>query len=94
MADAKEIAAGRMTLGGNVEARILEKGSVEEVEQATRASFEGGTKRMILTPTTGPICRFDERMRLNYHRMIDVWEECSFVARDEELVRKEESVSG
>lgn len=79
MAEAKAIAAGRMTLGGNVEARVLEKGTVDEVEQATRAAFEGGTDRMVLRNTAGPISAFDKCMHRNYHRMIDVWEECSAI---------------
>ena len=78
MAEAKEVVRGRMTLGGNVEVRVLEFGDLEEVEAATRAAFEGGRSRMVLQTTEGPIApRMSERMRANYHRMIDVWEELS-----------------
>lgn len=77
--EAKAITAGRMTLGGNIEARILEKGTAAEVEHAVRAAFEGGTDRMVLSSTAGPISTFDERMLGNYHRLIDVWEELSVV---------------
>ena len=76
-AEAKALAAGRITLGGNIEARILENEGAEAVEQATRAAFEGGKERMILQNTAGPIGEVTPRMRANYHRMIDVWEELS-----------------
>ncbi|HIE03232.1 MAG TPA: hypothetical protein EYP61_00575 [Candidatus Latescibacteria bacterium] len=72
MAEAKEVVRGRMTLGRNIEVRMLEFGDLEEVEAATRAAFEG------LRTTEGPIApRMSDRMRANYHRMIDVWEELS-----------------
>ncbi len=74
---AKRRAAGRKTLGGNVEARVLEYGDVGEVEAATRAAFDGGGHRMVLKTTAEPLTEMTERMRLNYHRMIDVWEELS-----------------
>ena len=74
---AKALAAGRMTLGGNIEARILENEVPEVVEKATRAAFEGGKERMILQNTAGPIGEITPRMRANYHRTIDVWEELS-----------------
>lgn len=76
-ADAKEIAAGRMTLGGNVEARVLENEGVEAVEEATRRAFDGGKERMVLKTSSGPIGRVTPLMLANYHRMVDVWEECS-----------------
>jgi len=37
-----------MTLGGNIEARILEYGNGNVVENAVRAAFEGGKHRMVL----------------------------------------------
>lgn len=70
-------AAGRITLGGNIEARVLEHGPAEGVEQAVRAAFEGGKRRMVLQNTAGPISRLSPRMVENYHRLIDVWEELS-----------------
>jgi len=76
-ADAKDLAAGRMTLAGNVEARVLANGTVEEVDQATRAAFEGGKRHMVLYHTAGPIARMTPKLLRNYHRMIDVWEELS-----------------
>ena len=80
MEQAKRIAAGRITLGGNVEARVLENGSREDVEAATRAAFAGGKERMVLRNTAGPIGPVTPRMLANYHRMIDVWEELSPIA--------------
>lgn len=76
-AEAKARAAGRITLGGNVEARILENEDADAVEKATRAAFEGGTHRMVLQPTFGPLCTLTASTVANYHRMIDVWEELS-----------------
>lgn len=76
-AEAKALAAGRITLGGNVESRVLESEDADATETATRAAFEGGTERMILQQTEGPISRMSPRMVENYHRMIDVWEELS-----------------
>ncbi len=77
MAEAKQIAAGRITLGGNVEARVLTYGTENEVEAATRAAFEGGKERFILRPSEGPSPRIGEREFRNYMRMMDVWEELS-----------------
>ena len=76
-AEAKALASGRMTLGGNIEARVLENESADVVEEAVRAAFEGGSSRMILKATAGPICALTPRMIENYNRMIDVWEELS-----------------
>jgi len=76
-AEAKALAAGRITLGGNVEARVLENESVDAVEAATRAAFEGGKERMVLKPSASPIGKIGPSMLANYHRMFDVWEECS-----------------
>ena len=77
MAEAKAVAAGRIALGGNVEARVLENEDAEAVEAAARAAFEGGRERMVFQTTAGPIGPVTPRMRENYHRMIDVWEELS-----------------
>ncbi|MGB2821396.1 MAG: uroporphyrinogen decarboxylase family protein, partial [Phycisphaerae bacterium] len=77
MAEAKALAAGRITLAGNVEARVLENEDADAVEAATRAAFEGGKERMVLRTTAGPIGPVTPRMLANYHRMIDVWEELS-----------------
>ena len=77
MREAKAFAAGRMTLGGNIEARVIELGDADEVEAAVRAAFDGGKERMVLKCTEGLIRRMTPRMRENYHRLIDVWEECS-----------------
>jgi len=78
-AEAKAVAAGRITLGGNVEARVLEHGSVAEAEAAARAAFEGGKHRFVLANSAGPISEVTPKMSANYHRLIDVWEELSAV---------------
>ena len=76
-AEAKALAARRITIGGNIEARVLECQDEAAVEQACRAAFEGGKDRMILQTTAGPYCRMTPQMASNYHRMIDVWEQLS-----------------
>ncbi len=78
-ANAKKLAGGRITLGGNIEAGLLTNGSVEAVERATLDAFEGGTHRMVLMPTAYPIDRFTIGMARNYHRFIDIWEANSVV---------------
>ncbi len=77
MTEAKELAAGRITLGGNIECRVLCIDSEDVVEMAVRAAFEGGKERFILRPTEGPSPILDEQEFRNYMRMIDVWEELS-----------------
>ena len=78
-AEAKTIANGRITLGGNVEARILENENADAVEEVTRRAFEGGKTRMVLQNSAGPIRPLDARMLENHHRMIDAWEELSAI---------------
>jgi hypothetical protein len=76
-AEAKAAAAGRLTLGGNVEARVLENGDPRAVEAACRAAFDGGKRRMVFQTSAGPIGPVTERMARNYRRLIDAWEELS-----------------
>ena len=77
-AEAKKLVSGRMTLGGNIEAGILEYGDGDVVENAVRAAFEGGKHRMVLQTTEGVLSPFmSERVLANYHRLIGVWEELS-----------------
>jgi len=77
-AEAKKIAAGRITLGGNIEGRIVENESVEAVEAAARAAFEGGKDRMVLKLSAEVIQRkMSEQALKNLHKVIDVWEELS-----------------
>jgi len=80
MAEGKSLAKGEVTLGGNVEARILVRADADAVEAATRLAFEGGKERMVLQTTAGPLQAMTPRMIQNYHRMLDVWEELSPVA--------------
>jgi len=75
--EAKALAAGRITLGGNIEARLLENEDADTVEEATRRAFDGSKARMVLQTTAGPISEMTPRMIKNYHRMVDVWEELS-----------------
>ena len=39
------------------------------------AGFEGTKHRIVFQTTAGPIGKVTPRMVINYHRMIDVWEE-------------------
>ncbi len=76
-ANAKCMVAGRMTLGGNVEARVISAGNRDEVIKATESAFEGGKERMILM-NSGPVTGvFSPKIVENYHHMIDVWEKNS-----------------
>jgi len=77
MAEAKAIAAGRITLGGSVEARVLENEGPASAEAAARAAFEGGKERMVFQTTAGPLSSITPRTHENYHRIIDVWEALS-----------------
>ncbi len=74
MAEAKALAAGRITLGGNIECRVLCNEDEAAVEAAVRAAFAGGTERFILRPTEGPSPRMTEREFRNWMKLIDVWE--------------------
>ncbi len=80
MAEAKQLAAGRITLGGNVECRVLCNGLGDEVEAAVRAAFDGGKERFILRPTEGPSPTMDERESRNWMMMVNMWEALSPVA--------------
>jgi len=70
-AEAKAAAKGRITVGGNIEARLLENEEGDAVEKAVRGAFKGGKNRMVLQTTAGPISAMTKRMVENYHRMID-----------------------
>ena len=74
LAEAKQIVAGRIALGGNIEIRLVYYGDGYEVEAAVQAAFEGGKAGMVLQTTAEPISPVDERMFDNYMRMIDLWE--------------------
>lgn len=77
MAEAKKLADGRITLGGNIECRILCIESEDAVAEAVQAAFEGGKERFVLRPTEGPSPILTEQEYKNYMRMLDVWEELS-----------------
>lgn len=79
-AQAKRLAAGRMTLGGNIEARIVENEDEDAVEHAVREAFAGGTDRMVLKTTANLVRDMTPAIQRNYHRLIDVWEKLSLLA--------------
>ncbi|MBD3183020.1 hypothetical protein GF312_12065 [Candidatus Poribacteria bacterium] len=77
MAEAKEVSKGKITLGGNIECRVLCNESEKEVEQAVRDAFDGGKERFVLRPTEGPSPLISEQEFKNYMRVVDLWEELS-----------------
>ncbi|MBM3213092.1 hypothetical protein FJZ33_12780 [Candidatus Poribacteria bacterium] len=77
MAEAKKLSDGRITLGGNVECRVLCNESEDAVEKAVIDAFEGGKERFILRPSEGLLPVISQQEFNNYMRMIDVWEELS-----------------
>ena len=79
LAEAKQISDGRITLGGNVECRILTNEPEGTVEQAVYEAFEGGKERFVLRPTEAPSPQLDEKEYRNWQRMIDVWEDLSLI---------------
>ena len=79
MAEAKKMSAGRITLGGNVECRILCNESEDAVEKAVHEAFEGGKERFILTTTAEHSPKITQQEFNNYMRMIDLWEELSLI---------------
>jgi hypothetical protein len=74
MAEAQALAAGKITLGGNIECRILCNESEEAVEQAVQAAFAGGKHRFILRPTEGPSPKLSMQEFRNWLKMIEIWE--------------------
>jgi hypothetical protein len=75
LAEAKALSDGRITLGGNIECRILAIEDEEAVEAAVRTAFEGGKERFVLRPTEDPSPTMSEQEFRNYARLVDVWEE-------------------
>ena len=80
MAEAKELAAGRITLGGNIQCRILVNETESAVEKAVRAAFEGGKQRFVLRPTEAASPRIMEREYRNYMRVIELWRDLGEIA--------------
>jgi hypothetical protein len=77
MKEAKQISAGRITLGGNIECRILCNENENVIEKAVYDAFEGGKYRFILTQTEAHSPVINEQEYKNYMRMIDIWEDLS-----------------
>ena len=81
MAEAQALAAGRITLGGNIECRLLANESENEVEKAVRAVFAAGKKRFVLRPTEGPSPHMSAREFRNWMKVVDMWEMLSPIDR-------------
>jgi uroporphyrinogen-III decarboxylase len=75
MSEAKAFAAGRITLGGNIECRLLCNGSPEDVRAAVDAAYSGGTHRLVLRPTEGPSPVMSAQEHQNWATMVDAWED-------------------
>jgi len=75
MAEAKRLADGRISLGGNIECRILCNEDESAVEHAVRAAYEGGRDRFVLRPTEGPSPVMSDREKRNYLTVVRLWEE-------------------
>lgn len=75
MAEAKQLAGGKITVGGNIECRILCNEGPDEVERAVRAAFEGGTFRFVLQTTEGPTPHMSQREYRNYTRVVELWQQ-------------------
>lgn len=79
MAEAKVMADGRITLGGNVECRVLCNGTPDDVEAAVRTAFEGGKQRFVFRPTEGPSPVMTDQEARNWARLVAVWEATSAI---------------
>jgi hypothetical protein len=77
MQEAKELSAGRITLGGNIECRVLANNYESDVENAVNAAFAGGKHRFILRPTEGPSPLMTRQEYYNWLQLIDTWEKLS-----------------
>jgi hypothetical protein len=80
MAQAKDMAAGRITLGGNIECRVLVNETEDVVGEAVRAAFEGGKERFVLRPSEAASPQITDQEYRNYMRMIEVWEDLAQIA--------------
>ena len=74
MAEAKALADGRITLGGNIECRLLVNETEREVEEAALATFSGGKQRFVFRSTEGPSPRISKQEYRNWMKMVDMWE--------------------
>jgi hypothetical protein len=74
MQEAKALAAGRITLGGNVECRLLCNGTPDDIHAAVDAAYAGGTHRFILRPTEGPSPMMSAREAGNWAALVAGWE--------------------
>lgn len=86
MFQAKRLAAGRMTLGGNIECRILCNEDEKAVEKAVREAFIGGKHRFVLRATEGPTPRMSTQEYLNWMKMVEMWEELSPITTDDKPI--------
>ena len=70
-ADAKRLAAGRLTLYGNMEFVDMERATPDEIEAKVRHAIEdGGKQHTVLYPSAAPHERHTERFLANAERYI------------------------
>jgi hypothetical protein len=71
-AEAKRMAAGRLTLFGNMEFVDMERCEPDEIEQKVRRAIEeGGKQHMVLYPSATPHEQHSARMLTNAERYIE-----------------------
>lgn len=72
-AEARRLAAGRITLTGNIQMRELETATPDAIaERVKRLIAEAGPDRLIVSTTGTPLERLSPRLAANYHRLMDV----------------------
>ncbi|MBI2438218.1 MAG: hypothetical protein HYV36_05330 [Lentisphaerae bacterium] len=71
-AEARRLAAGRITLTGNIQMRELHALAPDEIEaRVKRLIAEAGPDHLIVSTTGTPLERMAPRLADNYHRLID-----------------------
>lgn len=71
-AEARGLAAGRITLTGNIQMRELETAKPEAIEERVqRLIAEAGPDRLIVSTTGTPLERMSSKLAQNYHRLMD-----------------------
>jgi len=74
--EAREIAAGELTLAGNLEYDELESATAGEIKARVRDIARFGSRRLILAASAGPISSVSPRLVKNYKTWIDTAMEC------------------
>lgn len=71
-AEARRLAAGRITLTGNIQMREMHAATPDEIEEKVkRLIADAGPDRLIVSTTGTPLERLSPRLVKNYHRLMD-----------------------